>query len=204
MTKRLALALLLSLGIVGAACAQAIPVASRDVKAAASGSYKLDNSHANVVFKVSHLGYSGYIGRFNKISGTLEFDAAAPEKSGVSVTIDVASVDTNNAKLEEELRGADYFNANRWPNITFTSTSIQKTGEHTGTITGDLTFMGVTKPVTLAANFNGAGKNPFSNVPMIGFSATTSFKRSDFGMTKLVPAVSDEVSLIIEAEFQKN
>ncbi|NBX03262.1 MAG: polyisoprenoid-binding protein [Alphaproteobacteria bacterium] len=203
MTKHLVLAALLSLTLASSASAQEIARGTPDLKAAASGAYTLDKGHANVVFSINHLGYSGYIGRFNSIDGNLKFDPTAPEKSSVSIHIDPASIDTNNAKLEEELKTDKFFNVAKFPDITFESTKVVKTSDTTGDITGNLTLMGVTKEVTLKTTFNGAGKNPFNSKPKLGFSAKGSIKRSDFGMSGYIPAVGDEVLLTIEVEFDQ-
>ena len=162
----------------------------------------IDNSHTNVLFGLSHMGFSQYYGRFNVITGTLEFDAKAPEKSKLDVKIDIASIDTNSAELEKKLVGADWFDAAKFPSATFVSTKVEKTSATKGKVTGDLTIHGVTKPVVLDVTFNGAGQNPIAAVPQLGFSATTQIKRSDFGVAQYVPMVGDEVTLTIESEFQ--
>jgi polyisoprenoid-binding protein YceI len=192
-----------SLSIASVACAQAIELGKPDVKLAAPGAYTLDKGHANVVFSVNHLGYSGYIGRFNGLDASLQFDPKNPEKSELSVTIDAASIDTNHAELEQKLRSDAFFNVEKHPKITFKSTKITQKSAIAGLVTGDLTLLGVTKEVSLATRFNGAGVNPFSKKPVLGFSATAKIKRSDFGLSAYVPAVGDEVSLTIEAEFQQ-
>ncbi|MES2983983.1 MAG: YceI family protein [Pseudomonadota bacterium] len=166
-----------------------------------SGNYTVDGSHTNVLFNLTHMGFSRYYGRFNKVDGTLKFDAANPEKSTLAITIDAASVDTNNAKLEEELKGAQWFDAAKFPTITFTSTSVKKLTDTTGQVSGNLTLHGVTKPVTLSVTFNGAGKNPIMGAEQLGFSATAAIKRSDFGVSQYVPMVGDDVTLTIESEL---
>ncbi len=179
----------------------AIEPPSLDYGKMPAGSYKLDRTHANVIFKISHLGYSDYIGRFNGIEGMLDFNSDDITKSKISVSLDPTTVDVNNKELESKLIGEKYFNAEKFPQITFTSTKITSTGPTTGIIDGDLNFLGVTKPVRLQAKFNGGGNNPFAGVPQLGFSANASLKRSEWGMTELVPAVGDKVDLIIEVEF---
>lgn len=168
-----------------------------------SGAYTLDKGHANVVFTVSHLGYSGYIGRFNSFDAELDFNAEDVTKSKVEATIQTGSVDTNHEVLESKLVEKDFFNTKSFPVATFTSTRIEKTGEDTGIIHGDLTFLGVTKPIMLQTVFNGGGDNPFIGKKMLGFSATTTFKRSDYGMNGYLPAIGDMVTLTIEVEFHK-
>lgn len=174
---------------------------STSLKEAKGGKYLLDKFHANIVFSVSHLGFSQYIGRFNALDGTLMFDAKTPEKSGVKITIDTHSVDTNNHKLEGKLRDALFLDSKQFPTASFTSTRLEKHSDTKGRLTGDLTLKGVTRPVVLDVTFNGAGLNPFAGTPTLGFSATGSFKRSDFGIKEYLPAVGDDIRLTIEVEF---
>jgi polyisoprenoid-binding protein YceI len=99
---------------------------------------------------------------------------------------------------------AGWFNATQYPEIKFRSTNVEKTGDNTGKVTGDLTFLGVTKPVTLDVEFNKAiGNHPFANKPALGFTATTTIERSEFGMTKYIPQIGDQVDIIIQAEFMR-
>jgi polyisoprenoid-binding protein YceI len=169
-----------------------------------AGTYALDKSHANIIFSVTHLGFSNYFGRFNNFDGTLVIDAAAPENSKVDITIDTASLDTNHDQLEGKLKNAPYFNVAQFPTATFKSTSVRVSpGTNTGVVVGELTLLGVTKPVTLDVVFNRQALNPFSKKQTVGFSAKGTFKRSEFGMTELVPHVGDDVTLQIEVEFGK-
>lgn len=176
---------------------------SKDVATAAGGAYQLDASHASIVFNISHLGFSNYTGRFNSFDAKLNFKPEDVTKSTLEVTIKPASVDVHNSELEAKLIDKDFFDTKAFPDAKFVSTSIVKTGADKGKITGNFTLKGVTKPLTLDVTFNGHGANPFSGGKMMGFSATGTFKRSDFGMTSYVPAVADEVKLTIEAEFTK-
>ena len=184
------------------ACALAFNAPSTELKGVPSGNYVIDPSHTSVNFGISHLGFSTYQGRFNTISGSMKFDARAPEKSSLTVTIDPASIDTNHAELEGKLKGADWFDVKQFPAITFTSTRIEKISNTSGKLTGNLTLHGITKPVVLDVTFNGAGNNPFANVPQLGFSAKGMLKRSEFGIAQYIPAVGDDVSITIETELQ--
>ncbi|NWH09278.1 MAG: YceI family protein [Alphaproteobacteria bacterium] len=168
-----------------------------------TGTYDLDPTHAIIEFGVSHLGFSLYRGRFNTASGTLEWNSAEPEKSSVSVTVEVASIDTPSDKLDAELTGAEVFDAAQFPQATFKSTGATRTSDTTGTLTGDLTIKGVTKPITLAVTFNGSGQHPMLNTAWSGFTATGSFKRSDFGIVNWAQAVGDTVELRLDIEFGK-
>lgn len=171
--------------------------------AAAPVDYKVDPAHTSVAFIINHVGFSNLIGRFNTVAGDLTFDKDAVEKSTLAVTIDTASVDTNHAKRDEHLKSPDFFNAKEFPKLTFKSTRIEKTGAATGKLYGDMTLLGVTKPVVLDVTFNKDGVSPASKLETAGFSARGTLKRSDFGMKYGVPAIGDEVTLLIEAEAVK-
>lgn len=181
----------------------AASAASVDVPA---GIYASDPTHTNVLWDVKHFGLSNYYGRFDNVKATLDFDAKDVEKSKLSVTIDPKSVDTNHPTkpntFNTEIAGAKFFDADKFTTITFKSTAIKLTGEKTGTVTGDLTFHGVTKPVTLDVKFNGSfQQHPMTKKPAVGFSATGTIKRSEFGVSTLVGPISDDVKLTIETEF---
>ena len=192
----------LSLGILSA-CATP-PVAK--VTPALQGNYVLDPTHARVNWSLSHAGLSQYTARFDDVEGTLRFDADNPTQSRVDIRIDPNSISTGLEKFDEMLATSDrYFDANTYPEIRFASTSIRKTSETTGLITGDLTLRGVTKPITLDTTFNGAGKSFGNPGETLGFSAKGDFLRSDFGMTHLITLanIGDKITLNIEAEFNE-
>lgn len=171
---------------------------------AASQSFKLDPEHTFAVFRVNHLGYSTMIGRFDTVSGELGLDQDNLEGSTVNVVIDTTSVNTNHQKRDDHLRSPDFFNSAEFPEMSFTSKEVKKTGEGTLQITGDFTLLGVTKPVTLEATFNDVKPHPlpqYNNVLVAGFSARTSVKRSDFGMSYALGGVGDEIDIWLEAEF---
>ena len=193
-------AALLTAGYAGLAQAQSSPanVVAADVQA---GTYKLETSHARVQFAVSHFGFSTWWGDFTGATGTLKLDPKNVAASSVEVTIPADSVTTTNAKLDGELK--EWFGAAEHPTITFKSTAVTQTSPTTADIVGDLTFHGVTKPVTLKARFGGAGVNPMNKAYTVGFEATGALKRSDFGVANYVPLVGDEVTLTISAPFEK-
>lgn len=184
----------------------ALGAASPDPKKAPTGSYSLDPRHTQVLFAIPHLGITDYYGRFDKVSGNLNFNSGTPEKSSVSVTIDMTTIDMPSHELIGELMGASTFNTAAFPTATFKSTTITRSGSNSGTITGDLTLHGVTKQVTLNATFGGLTVDPFNGDDDIGFHATTSIKRTDFGITGMVweGVVGDDVKLTIEAMFQRS
>lgn len=167
---------------------------------AAPAKYTFDPAHTQVIFAASHLGFSFSHGRFMKLGGFFTFDEAAPEASEISVTIDAASIDMGSEDWDRHMKNADFLNAEKFPEITFKSTKIEKTGEKTGRVTGDFTLRGVTKPVTLDVTYNGSGAHPYNNNHIAGFSARGSLRRSDFGMTYGFDNVGDEVSFLIEVE----
>lgn len=170
---------------------------------AAPVAYAIDPAHASVAFIVNHLGFSNLIGRFDKVAGDISFDKDDVGASAVTVTIDTASVDTNHEKRDEHLRSPDFFNAKEFPAMTFKSVKITKTGANTGEMVGDLTLLGVTKPVTLAVTFNKDGVSPASKKETAGFSAQGTVTRSAFGMKYGTPYISDEIKLLIEIEAIK-
>jgi polyisoprenoid-binding protein YceI len=175
-----------------------------------AGKYDIDPTHASVTWKVSHMGLSNYTARFTKFDASIELNPAALEKSTVHAKIDASSIRTDYPYPEKKdfdkkiITGEDWFNAPAFPTISFVSKNIEITGEKTGIVTGDLTFLGVTKPVALDVVFNGAmAEHPYKKVAALGFSATATLTRSDFGMDIYTPSIGDEVSVIIEAEFIK-
>lgn len=168
-----------------------------------SGSYNLDPQHITVLFKITHMGMSTFVGRFNSVKASLEFDPKKMAEAKLSAIINIASVDVNNRDLEETLRGDSWFSVDKYPQAFFKTTSVKVIDDTHAEFTGDLNFHGVTAPVTLSVTFNGAGDNMLTGRYTLGFSATTHIKRAQFGMDYLIPAISDEVSIEVFAEFQK-
>lgn len=168
-----------------------------------AGTYKVEPNHTRVQFTVSHLGFTDWWGDFTGISGSLALDPVRLAASRVDIAIPVASVSTTNATLDGELRSADWFDAARFPTIRFVSTRIVRTGPAKATIYGSLTLHGVTRPVALDARFVGAGANPLSKAYTVGFNATTTIRRSDYGVKMDVPLVGDETAIRISAAFEK-
>lgn len=170
---------------------------------APTGQYVADQTHRYITFSYSHLGFSNPYVRWRDWDATLDWNAEDPEKSSVSVTIDAASVDTGVDVFDGHMKGDTFFDVANHPEITFVSTEIKRTDDFTGTITGDLTIKGNTLPVTLETTFNKGDFVQRSNLHKLGFSAKTTVKRSDFGVDAFAPAVSDEVEIVIEVEFDK-
>lgn len=174
-----------------------------------AGTYTADPAHSLIAWEVNHFGFSDYIGLFGDVAGTLTLDPANLSAASVDVTIPVARVTTASSGLTDHLLrpgkdGAkpDFFGPEP-AEARFVSTSVDATGP-SATIDGNLTLNGITRPVTLAAEFTGAGNNPYNKKLTVGFSATTTIKRSDFGIDTAIPLVSDEVELEIHVAFEKN
>lgn len=168
---------------------------------AAQAAYTLDPGHTQVQFNWSHLGFSNPGASFDDISGTLLWDAAEVSKSSVKVSMSVESVHSHVRQLDQKLRSAEFFDAAKFPKITFNSTKVERTAaSNMLKVTGDLTVHGVTKPVVLEVRLNNAGNHPMLKIPAIGFDAATTFKRSDFGVAGGVPMVGDEIFVRITAE----
>ena len=161
-----------------------------------------EGQHAFVDFKISHLGYSYITGTFKDIDGKFSFDAAKPEASKIEFNVNTASVFTNHAERDKHIASADFLNASKFAKATFVSTSVKSTGEKTADVTGDLTILGVTKPVVVKATFLGEGKDPWGGY-RAGFEGTTSIKRSDFGKQKDLGPASDAVELYVSFEGVK-
>lgn len=171
--------------------------------AAAPATWKIDPSHTTVAFLVKHIGYANTLGVFRAVAGEFVFDPEARTLGAVRVTVDAASVWTNDERRDEHVRAGDFLNVARHPEIVFTASGGTVTGETTGTVTGDLTILGVTKPITLEVTLNKQGAYPFGHgKETLGVSARGTVVRSEYGMTYAVPGgiVGDAVNLLIEFE----
>ncbi|HRM30489.1 MAG TPA: YceI family protein [Acinetobacter johnsonii] len=162
--------------------------------------YQIDPTHTATVFTWSHFGFSTPSANFSDIQGVINVDNAKPANSSVNVTIPLSSLNTNVKALDEHLQAADFFDAAKYPTITFKSTKVQAVGANKYKITGDLTIKNVTKPVVLDAVLNKQGEHPMTKVQSIGFNATTSFDRSAFGVGAYVPNVGDKITVNITTE----
>ena len=163
--------------------------------------YAIDTkgAHAFIQFRVQHLGYSWLYGRFNEFSGQFSYDEAAPEKASITVNIDPASVDSNHAERDKHLRSKDFLDVKNHPEAKFVSTSYTPGADGTGTLKGNLTLHGVTKPVTIALQSIGAGNDPWGGYRM-GFEGKTSFAMADFGIMKNLGPKSKDVEMILSIE----
>lgn len=179
--------------------------------ARAADTYAIDKEHTEVRFTWDHLGVSRQSGRFVDVSGSLEFDPARPEASKLSAVIKVASLWTGVAALDSQLvKSKEFFDAGKFPTITFNSTAVRMASDKTGEVTGDLTINGQARPVVLTVIWNYAGAHPmaainpaFSDQFIAGFSASAVIRRSDWGLTRTIPFVSDEIVIGIETELKR-
>lgn len=192
-------------GLIVAASGLAVPTAD-----AAPATYAFDKDHTSVQFAIQHHGISTFRGRFNDVDGKVVFDPEKPEASSCEVIIKAASVDTNVPKLDDHLRNPDFFEVEKYPDITFKSTSVKKASRDRLRIAGNLTMHGHTRPVVLDATINFSGIHPLSqyldkykDATYAGFTARTTILRSEFDMGLYTPSLSDTVDLILEVELRK-
>jgi polyisoprenoid-binding protein YceI len=176
---------------------------SRDPGRVESGTYALEPEHTQINFVVSHLGFTNYYGRFANASGTLTINPHDPARDTLEVTVPVETVSTTSDKLDGELKGADWLDAQQFPTATFKAVGITAHGGGTAEVAGTLTLHGVTRPAVFSVRFNGAGINPLDKKYTVGFEVTGQIKRSDFGVTKYVPLVGNQVTLLISAAFER-
>lgn len=201
----------LAIGLPRGQAAQPSPAAEKSAAPGVpAGAYTLDKAHASLIFRVNHLGFSNFTGRFTRFDAKLQFDPVNPTTDLITVTIDPRSIQSDNAPAGflGSLSGKQWLDADRFPEMTFRSTKVTATGSTAMRIDGELKMHGVTRPVTLQATFNGGyAGHPMDPHARIGFSAHGALQRSAFGIAYGIPApgtsmgVSDNVEVIIEAEF---
>jgi polyisoprenoid-binding protein YceI len=162
--------------------------------------YKIDPSHTVVLASWSHFGYSNPSANFGQASGTIVYDEAAPEQSTVEVTLPMSGIDSFVPKLDEHLKSPDFFDAEKYPVATFKSTSVRALGAGRLEVTGNLDLHGIGKPVVLDVKLNKLAPHPMGKTPTIGFDASATIKRTEFGIDKYVPMVRDEIALRITTE----
>ncbi len=197
---RLVLATILAL-TTAPVLAQTAAVPGAPVKArVAAGTYAVDPNHTQVTWQVNHMGFSMLEGQFGASGGSIMIDPAKPNATKVEVNFAIDQLSVTSAPFTGHLKSKDFFDVATHPTAKFVSTKVVATGDK-ATITGDLTIKGITKPVVLHATFVGAGTNPMNKKVNFGFRATSSIKRSDFGLGAAVPVVSDRVDLTINAAF---
>ncbi|MGE3303807.1 MAG: YceI family protein [Hyphomonadaceae bacterium] len=192
---------------IAAAPAAATPIADAPI-AVPAGAYALDPRHTSVVFRIRHMGLSLYTARFDKAAGVITLDPAAPSKSTVDATVDVASVSTGlrdkDGKLSFDGEIAKALGVEKTPQLRFVSKSVTRTGEKTGLVEGDLTMNGVTKPATMEVTFEDGKVSPLSGKMVVGFGGRMVIKRSDWGATQWALFAGDEVEILIQTEANKS
>ncbi len=170
---------------------------------AAADSYTVDPAHTYPNFEIEHLGFSTMHGRFGATTGKITLDPAT--KSGsIDITIDATSIDTGHAKRDAHLRSDEFFNVGKFPTLTYKATKLKFTGDKLTGADGELTLLGVARPVSLDLTAFRCGPHPMNKKPMCGANATATIKRSEFGLSTYVPAVGDEVKITIEVEAVKD
>jgi polyisoprenoid-binding protein YceI len=169
----------------------------------ATESYVLDPLHTAVNWEINHFGFANVTGKWYA-DGQLNYDEQNPQNSSVKVTIDIAKIVTGIPKLDYNMLGSAFLDVKKYPKATFVSTKVTMMDKNTGTVEGNLTLHGVTKPVVLNVTFNKVGIDPITKLNTSGFSAKTSIMRSDYKITTYVPSISDEVQLDIEVEAMIN
>ncbi len=168
-----------------------------------AGDYKLDPDHAYLLFRIEHLGLSTVVGRFNDMEASLDFDPSEPEALTLEGRVSMDSIDLGNETLEGRLRGRDWLDTERFPQARFVTTEVGIDDDGVLSIIGDFTLHGVTRPLTLAAMFNGGADNLLTGKYTLGFSATGALERSDYGIDAFAALVGDEIGVEIHGEFQK-
>ena len=176
---------------------------SQDPAKVPAGDYVLDKRHASLLVKVPHMGgFSKFTMRFDRLDGRFTYDPTTWGATKVTITADPTSINTGLPDFDKTIAGPSYFDSAKYPAITFVSTRAEG-ADGKGTVLGDLTFHGVTKPVVLDVTFNGAGPGMMGAGTRIGFSGTTRLKRSDFGVTTMSQFAGDDLDLLFEVEFTK-
>lgn len=170
---------------------------------AAEEKYTIEPNHTSVVWSANHFGFSNSSGKFNDIEGFIIFDEKNPQKSSTEITIKTSGIVTGIAKFDDHLKSQDFFDVKNYQTAKFVSKKIVVSGKNKAKISGDLTILNITKPVTLDVTFNKSGANPINQKQSVGFSATTSIMRSEFGIKYALPSVSDKVNLVIEVEANR-
>ncbi|WP_439632095.1 YceI family protein [Shinella sp.] len=167
----------------------------------AADSYKLDGGHSTIMYSLDHLGFATSHGIFRTMNGELLLDGQNPAASRLDVAVETTSVDGFDEGRSNAVRGTDFLDVANFPEMRFVSASIERTGENEARVTGNLTLHGVTRPLTLDAVLVKQGAHPLSGAQRVGFSATGSLKRSDYGIMGFLPMVGDDVTIRIDAEF---
>lgn len=187
-----------------AACGHLIkPEIETGIESLRPGEYEVDPQHTTILFKVNHLGFAKFIGRFDKFDASLDFTPDDLSAARLSARVDMGSVNVNSEKLQETLTGRPWFNVAQYPYAGFETTKARRVDADTAIFTGNLTFLGHVAPIDIEVKFNGGGVNLLTGRYTIGFEASADFLRSEFGLDDFIPAIGDEIELEIHAEFKR-
>jgi polyisoprenoid-binding protein YceI len=165
--------------------------------------YRLEKTHVDLLFSINHAGFTQKHGSFRELDATLQYDPQSPDKSQISVTVETASLDTGDATRDRDVKSPQFLDVVKYPQMRFVSTKVVPAPNGTFLVEGTLTLHGVTKPLTLRTTLNKDAPSPFDKRPTLGFSATASLKRIDFGIATYLPLIGDEVNIQIDAEFNQ-
>ncbi len=192
-----------ALAMLGACDRLLTPDQTTEITELRAGAYKLDTDHAALIFKLNHLGFSTFLGRFETFDATLDFDSEEIENASLEVIVDMSSINVNLPEFEEELRGEDWLDAVNYPQAVYRTTSfVESVDENTFVYAGELTFHGVTAPVNIEVDFHGGGRNFLTRSYTVGFSGSANFLRSDFGVDRFTSfGVGDEIEMEVHVEF---
>lgn len=195
------------LGLLGvvllASCSALAPQIQRELTQLPDGQFQLDPAHTSVVFEIEHMQLSTFVGRFNDVQASLDFTPQQIEQTRLTAVVKMPSIDVNNTALEETLRSDSWFDTTVYPEAVYKTISVSEVDDRHYLFKGQLTLMGVTRPLSLLVQFHGGADNWLTGYYTIGFSATARFKRSDFGIDQYIPMVGDLVELRIHGEFQQ-
>ncbi|HEY8605093.1 YceI family protein [Tsuneonella suprasediminis] len=189
-------------GVSAGAIGQTADTIVHDPAAVRAGTYVLDPSHGKITWSVNHMGFSSYVGQFTDVSATLKLDPKTPSASTLNATVETDSVGTMNEALDHHLKTADFLDTAAFPTAKFAASRIRMVDADSAEIDGNLTLRGVTKPITILADFNQAGVNPVDGKYSVGFDGHARIKRSEFGVSYGLPMLGDDVTLHFEAEFK--
>ena len=195
--------LLISIFSLGSCSRLITPDQTTEITEVRGGQYAVDPNHAALMFKLNHLGFSTFLGRFTEFDASLDFDPEDIENANLEMVIEMSSINVNLEEFEEELRGDNFLDVAQYPQAVYRTTSfVEKIDDDTFVFAGDLSFHGVTAPVNITVNFNGGGRNFLTRSYTVGFSGSATFNRSDFGVDRFTSfGVGDEIELEVHVEF---
>lgn len=194
---------LLSTLLLGSCARLITPNFKTELVSLKEGQYQLDPKHTAVLFKVNHMGFSKFVGRFGEVDASLNFDPDDITGSSLEATINMGSINVNNARFEKTLKGSDWLNVESHPQAFFRTSRAEHNEGNRVKFNGELTFLGVTQPLAIVVTFNGGANNMLTGKYTLGFEASTLFKRSDFGLNKYSGVVGDDIEIEVHAEFQR-